>query len=598
MTTTAEDLRWDLSPYFPSFDGPEYRQFVETYRRDIEELLDAWPRLGPLTAQTKDAWVDALLRLEALGVRGSHLGSYLSCLSSADTESEPIQEAYAGLTALRAQQSKIWVLAQSGFKQAGDADFQALLDDPRLKECEYYLSRLRQEAKWTMPEALELLASDLSVDGITAWGRLYDQVSGNLKFDMPDGRRVPMAEKNSLLEHRDPAVRKATLERSNAAWAGVEDVTAAALNAIAGTRLTLDRRRGIPHFLDVALFDAAITRRTLDTLLDVVARHRDIPRRYLKLKAKLLGVERLGFQDVACPLPVKVDDSLTWEQARQRVLDAFGRSYPALRDFARMALEQRWVDSEPRTGKRQGGFCTSSYMIRQSRVFMTFHGTSGGVQTLAHELGHAFHNWVMRDLRAWARPYPMTLAESASTFGETLVTDALLADPQATPQQKAVVLNTRLEDSQAYLLNVPMRFIFEHAFYEERARGPVRVSRLKELMLKAEEECYGDSVDPATLDPYFWASKLHFYITGVRFYNFPYIFGYLFSMGLFARFKQEGPAFFEQYEKLLRLTGSDTAEGVARRALGGDLEKPDYWEDSLKLVAQDLQQLEDIVHKL
>jgi oligoendopeptidase F len=182
----------------------------------------------------------------------------------------------------------------------------------------------------------------------------------------------------------------------------------------------------------------------------------------------------------------------------------------------------------------------------------------------------------------------MTLAESASTFGETLITDALLNDPNASADVRTTVLNTRLEDAQAYLLNVPMRFIFENAFYEERAKGPVRVSRLKELMLAAAEECYGDAVDPATLDPYFWASKLHFYITGVRFYNFPYIFGYLFSMGLFARFKAEGATFLPKYEELLRISGSDTAEGVARRALGVDLEKPDFWEASLRLVAEDL----------
>ena len=229
---------------------------------------------------------------------------------------------------------------------------------------------------------------------------------------------------------------------------------------------------------------------------------------------------------------------------------------------------------------------------------MTYNNTLGDVQTLAHELGHAFHNWVMRDLRPMARSYSMTLAETASTFAETLFTDSLLADPATTDIDRAKILDTRLEGAQSFLLNIPMRFIFEKQFYEERANGEVSVSRLKEIMLDAQRQTYGDVLDSEQLDPYFWATKLHFYITGVSFYNFPYSFGYLFSLGVYKRGQEVGEGFHEQYENLLRLTGSDTAENVAKRSLSVDLESKDFWQGSIDIVAEDLAQFEAVTAKV
>ena len=186
----------------------------------------------------------------------------------------------------------------------------------------------------------------------------------------------------------------------------------------------------------------------------------------------------------------------------------------------------------------------------------------------------------------------MTLAETASTFAEQLIIDAVLANPDASPQERATVLDSRLQDAAVFLLNIPMRFFFEKAVYEERATGELSVSRLKELMLNAQRQCYSDCLAEDELDPWFWASKLHFYITGISFYNFPYTFGYLFSLGLFALAKQEGPSFLPRYEELLRLTGSDTAERVAARCLGVDLEAPDFWNASIDLIKQDLGRFE------
>jgi pepF/M3 family oligoendopeptidase len=551
--------------------------------------------LAPIRRDELARFAEVLLEIEDASARSAHLGSYLGCLSAADSRDEAVQRERAGHAAHRAYLEVALAAVRSAFRDADDSLFSTLLADPRLAGAEYALRRLREASAWTLAPELERLAADLGVTGLSAWGRLYDQVSGNLEFELAAGRappkRMPIAMTRTLLEDVDPEVRAAAFRGANQAWEGVADVTAASLNAIAGTRLTLYRWRGISHFLDPALFDAAISRETLETLLEVVEARREVPRRYLRWKAQQLGVEKLGFQDLMAPLPVEGMQRIPFDDARERVLRAFRAFHPGLEAFARQAFERRWIDYEPRRAKRPGGFCTSSPLIGESRVFLTYNGSLGDLQTLAHELGHAYHNHVMRDMRPWARRYPMTLAETASTFAEQLVADAVLEDPDTSDGDRARVLDGRLLDAAMFLLNIPMRFHFERSLYEERAKGEVGVSRLRELMTEAQRHCYGDCLAEDALDPWYWASKLHFYITGVAFYNFPYTFGYLFSRGIFARAKRAGPEFVPRYEALLRLTGSDGAENVAARGLSVDLEAPDFWLESIAGIEADLERI-------
>ena len=600
MTTTrAEYANWDMSTYFDAFDSEQYRAYRNGYKQNITVVLQRARALGGLTPETLSEWVTLLLDAEQLMVQGRHLFSYLGCLSAADSKNESYNSEYAGLQALSAQHQKVSVRVLAAFKGAEDAVFDQLVSHPDLASASYKLHRMRTESQKKMDPELEALAAELSVDGLNAWSRLYDQVAGRLEFEMPqpDGptKSVPMALRNSLLESPDAEVRQAALAESNQAWAGVEEVTAASLNAIAGTRLTLYERRGIDDFLEPALFGSGITRKTLDALLGAIEERCGVARSYLQRKAELLGSTTLGFQDVYSPLPLDGVEKLDWQDATERVVSAFDSFYPALGEFAQMTIDKRWIDSEVREGKRPGGFCTTSYHNRESRIFMSFNNTLGDVQTLAHELGHAFHSWLMRDMRPWQRGYPMTLAETASIFAETLFTDALLSDSGASERDKAIVLTTRMDNACAFLLNIPMRFYFERDFYRERAEGVVRVSRLKELMLAAQARCFGDCLDPEQMDPYFWASKLHFYISGVSFYNYPYSFGYLFSLGVAAMAKQQGPEFLPRYEQLLRLTGSDTAENVARRALGVDIQSQEFWESSIALIEADFEQWEAVL---
>jgi len=332
--------------------------------------------------------------------------------------------------------------------------------------------------------------------------------------------------------------------------------------------------------------------------MSAIASKYELPRRYLRLKARILGVSKLGFQDLSAPLPQLDNSQIGWTEAGKLLVEETRSAYPRFSEFCQDSLARRWVDWSPREGKRPGGYCTGSTRLRQSRIFMTYHGAFGDVMTLTHEFGHAWHNQVMKEERPLNLGYPMTLAETASTYAENLLIDALLQSPNSTREQRLKLLDTRMERAAAFLLNIPSRFLFEKRFYEERAQGEVSVDRLHQLMQEAQLECYGDSLDPDQLDSFFWASKLHFYITEVSFYNFPYSFGYLFSLGVYARAQKEGPAFLPRYEALLQATGRATAEKVARDHLGVDLGQPQFWLDSLALVEDDLHNFEKLAREI
>jgi oligoendopeptidase F len=266
--------------------------------------------------------------------------------------------------------------------------------------------------------------------------------------------------------------------------------------------------------------------------------------------------------------------------------------------FEQQVLANNWIDWEPRSGKRPGGFCTSSMLNKESRIFMTYNESLGDVLTLAHESGHAFHGCLMRDVRPYARGYPMTLAETASTFSEQVLMNGLLDDAAISASQKAMILDIDVGHGAVYLLDIPVRYEFEKALYLERLKGELNVSRLKELMVETQRRVLGEVLEPGGEDPYFWASKLHFYITGVTFYNFPYTFGYLLSRALYTMFKREGAAFLPKYEQLLRRAGSDTSENVVRKTVGRDLETADFWAEAIRSLEEPLQQLEILLPKI
>ena len=582
---------WDLTPFFSALQGEDYAAYVK-------ETEDA---LADLEYQAQDiqgleAAAEVICFMEKALSRLIHLTAYLECASAEDSASEIAQEELGRVDVLNSifRRSEIFILEY--LRNLSEADFAVLLKSPKLDKAQYYVERMRYEAVHSMSLECESLAADLDITGFRAWERLYETLSGKLNFDIKDSegkvRTVPMSLKVSLLEDPDPVVRSQTLAASNKAWENIGEVIGACLNNIAGHRLNILKRRGIEHFLDNACFESGLSRKTLDVMMETVSKNYDLPRRYLKLKAKMCGLEHLGFQDLYAPIPGLDGGRYTWQEGTDVVVKAFTRFDPKFGEFASKAIADKWVESEVRSGKKPGGFCTSSTELGQSRIFMTYQGNYGDVSTLAHELGHAWHEWQVRDMRHYCHAYPMTLAETASTFAEQLLKDYLLSDDNLDKKRRMSLLSRGLDDMATYLLNIPMRFYFEKSFYEKRSQGELSLSRLKSLMEETQKNVYGDILDSSQLDPWFWASKGHFYITSVSFYNFPYTFGYLFSLGVYSKARREGAEFLPRFRELLRSTGCGTCEKAALDSIGADLEKEDFWLESLSLLRDELSAFE------
>ena len=593
-------MSWDLTSYFSEFNGPEMLRFKEALKEDIARLREQATALPPVSLHSAPDWELVLLKHEDILRRMSHLSSYVSCLASSDARNEAYLDEEAALVRMRAEIAKLRVEFLRAFKETPDDLFAAFLTRPALDGAQNYLNRLRHEARRAMTREKEVLATDLGIDGIQAWGRLYDTVSSKLEFEMsfPDGtrERLPISQRRSLLDSPDRRIRKAAFDGGNEAWKSIEDTAAAALNAIAGTRLTLNRHRRIDDFLEIALFQSSITRKTLDAMFEALLGNLEIPRRIIRLKAQSMRLGGIAWFDLGAPLQLPEQKNITWDQAKSMVERSFLRSYPKLGNFFKhQVIGKHWIDWEPRPGKRPGGFCSSSMLSKESRIFMTYNESLGDVLTLAHESGHAFHGALMGNVRPYGRGYPMTLAETASTFGEQLLINGMSDDPSVNDSQKAILLDLEIGQAAIYLLDIPVRYEFEKTLYEERASGPLSVSRLKELMIDTQRHIVGDVLQTGAEDPYFWASKLHFYITGITFYNFPYTFGYLLSRGLFAMFKKDPREFLPRYEEFLRLAGSDSAENVVRRTVGCDLELPSFWADAIESLQAPLFELQRLL---
>ncbi|MCF7688596.1 MAG: M3 family oligoendopeptidase [Cephaloticoccus sp.] len=590
---------WDLASYFPTLNGPEYQQFKAELIRDLNAQLKIVSTRAELNGATANDWSRHVCAYEDLIGRISHLSSYLGNICSADAANETGKRETAELSTHHATLSKIRSEILRAIGHADKSIWESLLTTPELTGATFTLQRMRAEAKHRMSGTEEALAADLGVNGISAWGRLYDNLTGQMTFEMiwPDGRKetIPMAQRRALMSNTDRAVRAAAFQEGNRTWEAHGQTLAAALNAIAGTRLTLYGRRGQANFLDQPYFDSAVSAPTIDAMFQAIAANYEVPRQALRLGAKLQQTSALAFYDLEAPRPLDPVPPLSWSHAVTLVEQAFDAGYPALADYYRSMFAQGWIESEKRANKRSGAYCTGSVVTGEQRVFMTYADTMHDANTLAHEVGHAWHSHAIKGLRPYAQEYPMTLAETASTFAEKIFMHGMLQDPKLNDAQRAFLLDQECSSAGSYLLNIAMRYEFEMEFYHQRMKGELSVSELCDLMVQTQRKVYGDTIALGDEDPWFWASKLHFFITDVSFYNFPYTFGYLLSQALFADYKRSGSEFLPRYEAFLRATGVASCEDAVKSTLGWDLTSEAFWENAVRSVETPVNAFADIV---
>lgn len=579
-------MTWELHSIFPGGSASEeLKAWLDRVDRDIAGLQD-----HSSTADDWEQWLQFIRSLQDVSARLGQAASFVFCLSAQDVKDDGARLLNGRLQQLQASLGSLMTELDEKMLAVNDDRWKQLLEMPEILPVAFFLDERRRNAREKMVSQQEKLVNDLAVDGYHGWSNQYNLVAGRISIPwMRDGKEAALSagQAANILADPDAAVRAAMAEKWEQAWANEAELCADILNHLSGFRLNLYRHRGWDNILKEPLAGNRMSEETLNAMWDTVEKNKEIFVRYLERKKRLLGLEKLSWFDLDAPLG-KVSQKYTFTRACRFVMEQLARVCPQMAHFCASAFQKRWVEAEDRPGKRAGAFCSSFPLSGESRVFMTFAGSPGNVSTLAHEMGHAYHHHVTSHLPFLARRYPMNVAETASTFAEMVVADAAV-ERAATREVKIALLDGKVRNSISFFMDIHARFLFETAFYERRRSGPVGVEELNSLMLQAQEKAYRGSLDK--YHAHFWCSKLHFYLTRVPFYNFPYTFGYLFSAGIYALAGEAGSSFEKRYISLLQDTGRMRVEDLAEKHLGVDLSGPDFWQQAMESTAADAEEL-------
>lgn len=587
IATEPDEQTWDLTPFFPSLDSPELAAAMESGTAGVARLGALYDDKGVRRTDAPDlAAVDEVVAAtNELQDQLRLLNAYLYGFVTTDAGNDRAQ---ALLAELRAASSGLGPLHKRLDAWLASFDTDELLASSTVAaDHEHVVRRAVVAAAHQLSDPEEELAAELNLSAGSAWNQLHGDVSARLTATV-DGEPLAITTVRNLAFDGDAGRRRRAYEAELEAWDSVAVTLAACLNGVKGQSSVLNRRRGWPDDLAPVLFANGVEPEVLAVMQSACVAALPDFRRYLRVKARLLGHPQgagLPWWDLFAPVGGPAASASTWDEATGAVTDAFGSYDPALRRLAERAVAERWVDVEPRTGKRGGAFCMPVHG-EQSRVLLNWSGTVDGVVTLAHELGHAYHNTQLAHRTALQRQTPMALAETASIFCETVLLQSLLAS--AEPARQLVLLETDLQGACQIVVDIHSRFLFEHALFERRAKRPLSVAELRELMTTAQRDAYGDGLSD-DLHHDMWAVKPHYY--GSAFYNWPYTYGLLFGIGLYARYREDPERFRAGYDDLLSATGLATAAALGRR-FAIDVADEAFWAASLAVIVERIDQLE------
>ncbi|HET9910237.1 MAG TPA: M3 family oligoendopeptidase [Anaerolineales bacterium] len=592
MTISAP--RWDLSNVYPSLESREFKAAIEDYKKQVAvferffknklskaDAKTSARELAPLVGKAIDQ-VNKIQTLSATIV--PFIYSYVSTNSRDKVAMKTLSEFEQASLPMNQLMTrfKAWL-----GKIAPKLD-QVIQKDRSAAAHAFMLREAAGQSKYLMSEAEEALAAEMSLSGGNAFEKLQGTVTSQLSVDFElDGKtqKLPMPALIKLRSHPDEATRRRGYEAENKAWEEVQETLAACLNGVKGEANTLNKKRGRRDAIHSSLEAARMDRKTLDAMLTAMQDSFPIFRRYWHAKAKKLGKEKLAWWDIFAPMG-KTDKVYSFEEARDFILENFGKFSPDLAAFAKRAFDNNWIDAEQRDGKRGGAFCMEVQGLKESRILSNFDGSFDQVSTLAHELGHAFHNECayQANKTVLQQLTPMTLAETASTMCETIVTEAVLASTQD-PQEELAVLEAQIQGAGQVVVDIYSRYLFEKEVFERREQSELSADDFNDIMERAQKAAYGDGLDERYLQKFMWTWKPHYYSSGLSFYNYPYAFGLLFATGLYAIYKQRGADFVADYKNLLASTGEETAAKLAKR-FGIDITKHKFWDDSLAIIGK------------
>ena len=583
-------MHWDLTKMYSGFDdaklAADFAQ-AQALNQELAALLQEKPAdVGALLVQ---AVRTAQKRSEKMALVGEFI--FLNLATNAKNE-----QALAWMDKLMRAQVEMQQTSSAFMRYVSKVEgLDALIArEPLLKEHEYMLKTMVKDAAHVMDPAIEGPVLKMQMTGGEAWSQLSDQIMATHMVEREiDGEKqsLPLSTVRGMATSPEATVRRRAYEAELASYPRIELAMAACLNGIKGEALTLCELQHYDTVLDTALDAAKIDRQTLDAMLTAMRESLPAFRRYFRAKARHLGHEGgLPFYDLFAPIGA-AGKTYTLEEARQLLVQVFGQFSEKMSRFIDRAFEEHWIDAFPYEGKQGGAFCAGVHPLGISYVLANFEGSLDSVSTLAHELGHAYHGDCVKHLSILNADYPMTLAETASIFNETMLVAKL--QEGANPQERLMLLDQQIGNAAQVVVDILSRFLFESEVIERRKDHTMLPDELKEIMLDAQKQTYGDGLDENALHPYMWACKTHYYSASLHFYTFPYAFGLLFGLGVYERYLEKGEAFLPEYDALLAATGLGDVKDVAAR-VGIDVTDVNFWRKSLSVVEKMIDEMEKL----
>lgn len=581
-------LNWSLKELYPSFESQEFKFDMDKLTIKIIEVND-WA--NEIIKDNNDMLVkleEYIKRYSKLTELISKIGAFIQLsisVNTKDTEALRYSDIFEKkLTHMVEASTKI----ERYISNIDNIDC-IIEKSELLKAHEYVLKSIIEQSKYLLSDKEESIIANMKNTGSNAWSKLKDNLISSLMVEIKENDEVkeyPLTVVLNMAEDKSEEVRKRAYEAEIASYKKVEEGVAAALNGIKGEVLTVCDFRGYKSPLEKTLLDSRMDEESLNAMLDAMKESLPVFRKYLRRKAEILGHKNgLPFYDLYAPVS-NADMKFTYDEGAKFVVKNFRTFSDNLGDFAQKAIDNNWIDVEPREGKVGGAFCAGLHFIGESRILLNYGGSFGDVVTMAHELGHGFHGECLKNEAILNSEYPMPIAETASTFCETIIKKAAIKE--ANKDEALAILEAEICDCTQVIVDIYSRFLFEKSVFEARKESALTVSQIKELMLEAQREAYGDGLDQEYLHPYMWAWKPHYYDADYNYYNFPYAFGLLFAKGLYAEYLKKGESFTSEYERLLSITGKNKIADITKE-VGIDIHNKEFWRNSLKTIEEDIE---------